>query len=182
MARIPYFDPSQATGKAVNAYAALPNLNIFRMLGHSGDLLEGFSRFGGYLLNRTALDPVLREIAIVRVGVLSKASYEVHQHEAISRRLGMSDALIAAIHEGPKAGALTDLQRQVMAFTDDVVANVRAGDATFDPLLTALGPKALQELTVTIGFYMLVSRFLETFDVDIEETSPGAVRVSGEKG
>jgi hypothetical protein len=28
---------------------------------------------------------------------------------------------------------------------------------------------------------MLVSRFLETFDVEIEETSPGAVRVSGEK-
>jgi alkylhydroperoxidase family enzyme len=182
MARIPYFDPAQATGKAVNAYAALPNLNIFRMLGHSGDLLEGFSRFGGYLLNRTVLDPVLREIAIVRVGVLSKASYEVHQHEAISRRLGMSDELIAAIHEGPGAAAFTDLQRQVMAFTDDVVANVRAGDATFNPLRDALGPKALQELTVTIGFYMLVSRFLETFDVDIEETSPGAVRVSGEKG
>ena len=181
MARIPYFDPAQATGKAVNAYAALPNLNIFRMLGHSGDLLEGFSRFGGYLLNRTVLDPVLREIAIVRVGVLSKASYEVHQHEAISRRLGMSDELIKAIHEGPQAAAFTDLQRQVMAFTDDVVKNVRAGDATFDPLRDALGPKALQELTVTIGFYMLVSRFLETFDVEIEETPPGAVRVSGEK-
>jgi len=63
-----------------------------------------------------------------------------------------------------------------------VVANVRAGDATFKPLLEALGPKVLQELTVTIGFYMLVSRFLETFDVDIEAAAPtGAVRVSGEK-
>jgi alkylhydroperoxidase family enzyme len=182
MARIPYFDPAQATGKAVNAYAALPHINIFRMLGHSGDLLEAFSRFGGYLLNRTSLDPVLREIAIVRVGVLSKASYEVYQHEAISRRLGMSDALIAAIHEGQQAAEFTELQRQVMAYTDDVVANVRASDATFDPLLKALGPKALQELTVTIGFYMTVSRFLETFDVEIEETGPAApVRVSGEK-
>ena len=27
----------------------------------------------------------------------------------------------------------------------------------------------LQELTVTIGFYMCVSRYLETFGVDIEE-------------
>ena len=73
-----------------------------------------------------------------------------------------------------------EIQRQVMAFTDDVVANVRAGDATFDPLRDALGPKALQELTVTIGFYMLVSRFLETFDVEIEDAPAGAVRVSGE--
>ena len=63
---------------------------------------------------------------------------------------------------------MDEAQRQVMAFTDDVVANVRAGDATFQPLLTRLGPKALQELTITVGYYMLVSRFLETFDVDIE--------------
>jgi alkylhydroperoxidase family enzyme len=181
MARIPYFDPSLATGRAANAYAKLPALNIFRMMGHSGDLLEGFSRFGSHLLNFTSLDPVLREIAIVRVGVLSKASYEVHQHEAISRRLGMSEALIAGIHQGPDAPVFTDVQRLVMAFTDDVVLNVRAGDATFLPARAALGDKALQELTIVIGFYMLVSRFLETFDVEIEVGEAPIVRVSGEK-
>ena len=133
MARIPYFDPTQASGRAANAYASLPDLNIFRMLGHSGDLLEAFSRFGGVLLNKTSLNPVLREIAIV----LSKASYEVHQHEGISRRIGMSDELIKAIHQGPASPAFTDLQRQVMAYTDDVVANVRASDATFLPMRQA---------------------------------------------
>src|SRR5260221_3676286 len=130
------------------------------MLGPSGELIDGFTKLGTQILNFTSLDPVLREIAIVRVGVLSKASYEVYQHERISRRLGMSDELIAAIHEGPGAVVLTDIQRQVIAYTDDVVANVRAADATFAPLEAALGYKALQELTITIGYYMLVSRFL----------------------
>lgn len=181
MARIPYFDPALATGRAANALAKLPALNIFRMMGHAGDLLEGFSRFGGHLLNSTSLDPVLREIAIVRVGVLSKASYEVYQHEAISRRLGMSDALIAGIHRGPEAAVFSDTERLVMRFTDDVVLNVRAGDDTFLPARAALGDKALQELTIVIGFYMLVSRFLETFDVDIEQGEAPIVRVSGEK-
>jgi alkylhydroperoxidase family enzyme len=182
LARIPYFDPAQATGRAAKAYGKLPHLNIFRMLGHSGDLLEGFSRFGGHLLNFTSLDPVLREIAIVRVGVLSKASYEIHQHEAISRRIGMSEALIEAIHEGPDAAVFDEAQRLVMRFTDDVVLNVRAGDATFNPTRAALGDKALQELTIIIGFYMLVSRYLETFDVEIEEGEAPVVRVSGETG
>jgi len=181
MARIPYFDPALATGRAANALAKLPALNIFRMMGHAGDLLEGFSRFGGHLLNSTSLDPVLREIAIVRVGVLSKASYEVYQHEAISRRLGMSDALIAGIHQGPEAAVFSDTERLIMRFTDDVVMNVRAGDATFLPARAVLGDKALQELTIVIGFYMLVSRFLETFDVDIEQGEAPIVRVSGEK-
>ena len=181
MARIPYFDTSKATGRAAAAYEKLPPLNIFRMLGHSGELIDGFTKLGTQILNFSSLDPVLREIAIVRVGVLSKAKYEVYQHERISRRLGMSQALIDAIHEGPKAAAFSDLQRQLMAFTDDVVANVRASDATFKPLEKALGHKALQELTITIGYYMLVSRFLETFDVDIEDGPPPEVRVSGAK-
>jgi len=179
MARIPYFDRTKATGRAAKAYEKLPPLNIFAMLGHSGELLDGFTKLGTQILNFSSLDPVLREIAIVRVGVLSKASYEVHQHERISRRIGMSDALIAGIHEGPAAAVFTPLQRQVMAFTDDVVKNVRASDATFDPLKEALGFKALQELTITIGYYMLVSRFLETFDVEIEQGEPPKVQVSG---
>lgn len=169
MARIPYFDTHTAGGRAADWYAKLPPLNIFRMMGHSGDMLDGFVRLGNQILAFSALDPVLREIAIVRVGVLSKATYEVHQHEAISRRLGMSEALIAAIHEGPDATAFDDLQRLVMRYTDDVVANVRASDATFGPLLARLDYRRMQELTITIGYYMMVSRFLETFDVDIED-------------
>ena len=89
----------------------------------------------------------------------------------------MSDDLIKAIHEGPDAAAFDDMQRMVMRFTDDVVKNTRASDATFDPLLEKLGPKQMQELTITIGYYTMVSNFLETFDVDIEdkpvETSVG---------
>jgi alkylhydroperoxidase family enzyme len=91
----------------------------------------------------------------------------------------MSDALIGAIKEGPQAEALTPAEREVMAYTDDLVKNVRAGDATFEPLKERLGYKALQELTITVGYYMLVSRFLETFDVDIE-AAPAEVRTSGE--
>jgi alkylhydroperoxidase family enzyme len=180
MARIPYFDPAQATGRAAGAYARVPPLNIFRMMGHGGDLIEVFSRMGAYLLNFTSLDPILREIAIVRVGVLSKAAYEVYQHEAISRRIGMSEAVIAGIHEGPGAAVFDDAQREVMAFTDDLVANVRASDATFEPVRARWGDKALQELTITVGFYMMVSRYLETFDVDIEVGDAPVVRVAGD--
>ena len=179
MARVPYFDITQATGRAAAAYQKLPPLNIFRMMGHAGELLDGFTRLGTQILNFTSLDPVLREIAIVRVGVLSRASYEVFQHERIARRLGMADALIEAIHAGPAAAAFDDLQRQVMAYTDDLVANVKAGDATFQPLKERLGVKALQELTITVGYYMMVSRFLETFEVDIETGDSPKLPVSG---
>jgi len=171
MARIPYPDRDTLqpeTREVLEKLGEAP-LNIFRMLAGGEGLLRAFMRFGNHLLFRSKLDPVLREVAIVRVGVLSGATYEVHQHDRISRDLGMSDELLAAVRRGPDDPAFDDLQRLVMRYTDDVVKNVRASDATFDPLLAALSVQEMQELTVTIGFYMLVSRYLETFGVDIEQ-------------
>jgi alkylhydroperoxidase family enzyme len=92
----------------------------------------------------------------------------VFQHERIARGLGMTDALLAAIRHGPDDPAFDDLQRLVMQYTDDVVHNVRASDATFEPLRARLSLQELQELTVTIGYYLTASRFLETFDIDLE--------------
>ena len=80
----------------------------------------------------------------------------------------MSEALIGAARVGPDDPALDELQQFVLRFTDDVVMNVRASDETFEPLRRRLTPRALQELTVTIGCYMLVCRYLETFGIDIE--------------
>jgi 4-carboxymuconolactone decarboxylase len=180
MARIPYFDTTQATGRAAALYAKLPSLNVFRMLGHGGDLISGFTNLGNHLLAKSTLDPVLREIAIVRVGVLSGAAYEVQQHEGISRKLGMSNQLITAIHEGPLAPILTEEQRIVLAFTDDVVLNVRASDATFKPIREHFSLCELEELLITIGYYMMVSRFLETLDVDLEPDPAGpALKLPG---
>ena len=169
MARLPYPDRATLEPETQELLGKLPPLNIFRMMGGGEGLLAGFVRLGNHLLFKSRLDPVLREIAIIRVGVLSKARYELFQHERIGRGLGMSDALIAAIHRGPDDPTFDDLQRLVMRFTDDVVHHVRASDDTFRPLADRLSLQELQELTVTIGYYMTASRFLETFDVDIED-------------
>jgi 4-carboxymuconolactone decarboxylase len=178
MARIPYPDPAELTPETQAYLAKLPPINIFRMLAGGETLLPAFVRFGNHLLYKTALDPVLREIAIVRVGALSGASYELYQHEAISRQLGMSDELIAAIHEGPESAVLDDAQREVLRYTDEVVRDVKASDETFEALRSRLSLQELEELTITIGFYMAVSRYLETFGVDIEQPGNGGLDIT----
>ena len=176
MARVPYPDPAKLSQDTQETLGKMPPLNIFRMLAGGEGLLRAFTRMGNYLLFKSKLDPILREIAIIRAGVLSKAKYEVHQHERIGRDLGMSAALIEATHKGPDHPALSEMQRLVMRYTDDVVLNVRASDATFKPLAERLSLQEMQELTVTIGYYMMVSRFLETFDVDIEQPGTAGVK------
>jgi alkylhydroperoxidase family enzyme len=73
------------------------------------------------------------------------------------------------VKRGPDAEGLTEEQELTLAYVDDLVANVKAGDATFKPALTHFGAEQLQELTLITGYYMMVCRFLETFEVDIED-------------
>lgn len=169
MARIPYPSADDLDPESAALLAKMPPLNIFRMLAGSPGLLRAFTRLGNHILLTSPLDPLLRELAIVRVGLLSGAAYEVHQHDRIARSVGASDELIAALREGPDAAAFDDAQRAVLRFTDDVVANVRAGDDTLAAAIAVVGEAGVQELVVTIGYYMLVSRYLETIGIDIEE-------------
>jgi alkylhydroperoxidase family enzyme len=173
MARLPYPDPAMLAPETQEFLGKLPPFNLFRMMAGGEGLLRGFVRLGNHLLHKAKLDPVLREIAIIRVGVLSRASYERFHHERIARGLAISEPLIAAIAHGPDDPAFDDLQRLVMRYTDDVVANVRASDKTFQPLRDRLPVIELQELTVTIGYYMMACRFLENFDVDLEAGASG---------
>ena len=168
MARIEYADPEALDAKARDLMKTLAPLNIFAMMAHAPHLIKPFTDLGGAFLFKGRLDPVTRECAILRVGYLSGARYETAQHEKIGRDLGMDYALFEALREGPGAEGLSEEQRIALVFVDDIVANVKAGDASFRPALSRFGQAALQELTLVTGYYMMVCRFLETFGVDIE--------------
>jgi alkylhydroperoxidase family enzyme len=174
LARIPYFDLAHASEEYRRLLGERPPLNLYRMLPHAGPAAEGFLRLGGALLRKGELDAQLREIAILRVGMLSGAGYEVHQHRRVARHVGLAPEKIAAICEGDGELAPFDEQeRFVLAFTDQLVRHVKAPDAMFQEAERHFPPRQLSELVLTIGFYMMVSRFLENFEVDIEP--PGAV-------
>ncbi|HSI02077.1 MAG TPA: carboxymuconolactone decarboxylase family protein [Reyranella sp.] len=171
MPRIPYFDVEQAAGKHAEFLEKLkPHLNIYRMLANSEAGLKGFVRMGNALLFRCELDAGLRELAILRVGRLSRAAYEVFQHERIAREAGVGDDKIAALRDATiEAAAFSDDEKAVLRFTDDVVRNVKASDKTLKAVQALLSPGAVVELTLTIGYYMMVCRLLETTGVEGEE-------------
>lgn len=171
MSRIPYYEVDNATGKHAEFLGKLkPHLNIYRMLANSEYGMKGFIRMGNALLHRCELDPVLRELAIIRVGRLSRAAYEVFQHERIGREVGVADDKIAALRDATvEAAVFSDQEKAVLRFADDVVRNVKASDKNLKAVEAFLSPGALVELTLTIGYYMMVCRFLETTGVDGEE-------------
>lgn len=168
MARVPYFDMDKAPETYRELMSSRKPLNLYRMLPWAGKAGEGFLKLGGALLRDSRISTLLREIAILRVGILSKASYEVHQHKRVARHAGMSEATIAALNIGADTSGLSTDEKMVLEFTDQLVHHVKAPDAMFNAMIERFGPEGTSELVITIGFYMLVSRFLENFEVDIE--------------
>ena len=148
--------------------ATRPAYNIYRVLAHAPTVLPGFLQMAGALLTQGELDPQLREMVILRVGAHCRSAYEIHQHLRLARHVGVGDARIdkALRLDGPAA---TDtLEDRMLAFTDQVVLQVKADAALFASLQAELSPRALVELLMTIGTYMMVSRVLENLEVGIE--------------
>ena len=135
MARLPYFDLTQASPAIRDLLKDRPPLNISRMVAHGGAAAEGFLTLGTAILRRSSLSPVLRELVILRVGVLCGSSYELTQHRRVAAQVGVPAAKIAAALDAPagslRADAFDDLeQADVAEFLECCQLGERAADIT----------------------------------------------------
>jgi alkylhydroperoxidase family enzyme len=168
MARMPYIDPEQVHWLARDMMLRRPGRNLHRMLAHTPRVGDAFTRLADALRHEGELDPELRELVMLRVGNRLKSEYEVRAHTRIAKGVGVPDDKIAGLAGDIAAGPYTEVERRVLRFTDDLIENVRASDATFDPVADCLTKAELVELVITIGTYLTACRILETFDIDMQ--------------
>ncbi|MFM7537757.1 MAG: carboxymuconolactone decarboxylase family protein [Acidimicrobiales bacterium] len=150
-------------------------INIFGTLAHHPALLERFNRFGGYLLNKGLLPAREREIVILRIGARCRSVYEFGQHTVIGERCGLTPAEIAALAGDRAACAAhpwSDDDRALIALADDLCDGDSASDATAEALRRRWSDAEFVELVVVAGFYRLVSGFLNTMGVQLDEGVP----------
>lgn len=169
MARIPYPDLQSLPQPHQNILNGLPNLNVFRMMAGAGEVFPPFMDFINAYLNNGLLEAQLRELVILRVGNISGSTYEVHQHERVARTEGLSEDRIAATKSPAPNSIYSDAENAALCMAEEIVANVRPSNATFEKARAHFSDGQLQELTIITGFYMMVSRYLETLDIELED-------------
>ncbi len=168
MARVEYSDPAKHNDRTRELLGKNRNANIFRMMAHSPSYLEQYCRLGGAIRHKGELDPIVRELAITRTGILCEAPYEIIAHKRIGKNVGVTDEQNEALEHWEKATCFNDVQRAALAFTDEIVRSRKPTDATFNAIASKLTPAALIELQLSVGFYIMTSKFLETFAVDMQ--------------
>ena len=168
MARMDYVDADAANDRVQDLLGKLDHKNIFRMLAYSPSHFETYVRMGNAIRFKGELDPGLRELAITRAGILCKSDYEVIAHKRIGKDVGLEDAKIDMLEEGATADGYSDLEKDVLRFADEVVTSDRVSDELFERLQGKVTQGALVELHLAIGFYIMTSKFLVTFGVDLQ--------------
>ncbi|MBZ6232802.1 carboxymuconolactone decarboxylase family protein [Streptomyces olivaceus] len=132
-------------------------------MAHAETAFRPWLRFSGALLNHLALDPVLRELAILRVGELT-ARYEWDQHVPVALAVGVTQQQIDAL-DGGDLDALKPLPRAVVDFVTGVVCD-EVDDATYLSLSGFLSDREVVELTLVAGHYLMVARMMTTLRID----------------
>jgi alkylhydroperoxidase family enzyme len=143
-------------------------LNILKTLVRYPAMLRAFLGWGNHVMGASPLDPLLRELAILRTGYLCRAGYEWLQHSQIAARLGMGQEAIARIKAGAGADGWSAEERAVLAATDELVGNHMLSDKAW-AALDFLGDEARTELVFAVGQYVMVSMVLNSLGIQPED-------------
>ena len=146
--------------------------NIFGVMAKHPTLLKRFNLLGGFILNKGLVPAREREIVILRVGANCVSKYEFGQHTGIGRRCGLSDEEITALLRPADAHSWSDDDAALVAMADDLCADDCVSTKTFTRLQSRWSEAEIIELTVTAGFYRMVSGFLNSMGVELDEGVP----------
>jgi alkylhydroperoxidase family enzyme len=157
-------NPLKRDGRVINFYATIAN---------HPKLADRWLTLSGYILRESSLLPREREILILRIGWLCRSEYEFGQHTLYGKSAGLTDEEIKRITEGPKAPAWDPFEATLLQAVDELHADAFITDATWNALAKRYNKQQLMDVVTTVGHYKLVSMFLNSFGVQLDESVPG---------
>lgn len=186
MARVPYLSREDLRAEDRAIYDDLVAergrvLNLFRVLAHTPDLLRRLLGYSSAIRFRLTLDPRLRELAILTVGRVTGAAYEVAQHQAIAERAGVRREQLEALADWERAPVFTGRERAVIRYAEEATRAVRVDQSTFDALREFLDTERIVELVQVVAYYNMIARILVPLAVEVEPDgteapAPGGAR------
>jgi len=169
--RDPVTDPGTATGTPGNwwtVFALVPD--CFK---HS---VEGF-RF--YRSKRRKLSPKLRELGQSRAGYARGSQFVFSQHCKSLRAVGFSEDQIAAIPHWAASDRFDELERAVLAYTDDLVlSGGRVPDGTFEVLKKHLSDEEILELTYITCTYEMHATMCRALRLEYDDVPERVVEIA----
>jgi 4-carboxymuconolactone decarboxylase len=144
-------------------------INIYRLMLHSPILANAWFDLNQAVRYGTEIDGQCRELAVIRVAILNDVEYVQRAHgPAYALKEGLTPEQVTAVTDWPSSNLFTDKQRALLDYTDSMTRDIDVPDAVFAEVRKHFSERQTVELTMLLGAYNMLTRFLKALKVDPE--------------
>lgn len=178
MARVPLIEEENATEhseliRRIKGARGGRLINIYRLMLHSPALANAWFELNQAVRYGTEIDGQSREIAVIRVAILNRVDYVLQAHgPAYALKEGLTSAQVEALADWRGSDLFDDKQRALLAYTDAMTRDIDVPAEVFNVLRSFFTERQAVELTLLIGAYNMLTRFLKALEVDAEPAAP----------
>ncbi len=175
LAPVPFAEWDDETRTTLLAYLRRPELYlsgapeappmpvVMELFAHHVPLSETFLAFTDMLAGEQAkLDPAVRELVILRVAWRTGSGYEWNQHARMATDVGVTEAQVHAVAEGPSAAVWSAGERALLAAVDEMIDGFAVSDDTWQRLAGSFDAPELFELLFVVGGYLCLATVLNS--------------------
>ncbi len=136
----------------------------FSVLLHSPKLAERVLGLVKFFRDESVVEGRLRSLAILTAVREREAAY-VWAQVGAARRAGVREAAIDLIRAEGDPATLPDEEREIVAYTRQLMRTNRVDQAAFDALAKRHGTQWLVELTAAANYFAMLSGVVNAFEV-----------------
>jgi len=144
-------------------------INILATMANYSKLYNRWRVFGNHVLYKSSLPLREKEILILRTGWLCNSKYEWAQHSLIGMRVGLSEAEILRIKEGPDAEGWSSFESTLLRAADELYVDSFVSDSTWEELAKKYNTQQLLDVVFTVGQYNLTAMALNSLGIQLEK-------------
>ena len=144
-------------------------INIYRLMMHSPALANAWFDLNQVVRYGTEIDGQCRELAVIRVAILNDVEYVQRAHgPAYALKEGLTPQQVAALANWRPSKLFSERQRALLAYHDAMTRDIDVADAVYAEARKHFSERQTVELTMLIGAYNMLTRFLKALKVDPE--------------
>jgi alkylhydroperoxidase family enzyme len=160
------------------SYNPEKTLNVLKMFAGTEDLFEATIGIVKAMFQTKGVDPKIREMIILRAAKVLNAPYEAQANVRMAKNAGLSSAEIdAAATDGPVSGISPEYVL-VCEATDELSKSGTLRDETLRELLDKYGDTVSRKIVLMIGWFNMLSLFLNGCRVPLETSDKIGMRTS----
>ncbi|MFJ4653404.1 MBL fold metallo-hydrolase [Nocardia sp. NPDC088792] len=144
-----------------------PPLNLFSVLVRQPDLFEAWLPLA-MRISDGSLPAADRELVVLRTALRCGSRYEWQQHAPVALAVGLGEADLRRIVNGPDASGWTAQHKALLRCVDELHAMSTISEATWQELAEHYDEPQLVELVMLVGHYHQVAFVLNALHVPLD--------------